>query len=230
MNSRESAKLSFKREIVGCLTSPQSTFKSILKKPSLVKGTAQILVIAIVAAWASFNYMSKLPLTFFTQQLEEFFPGEVIPVSSEQIRQASIIMSAVTALIGVFGTWFISSVLIHGFASVLRGKGSFKTMMTLVGYASTPLLIQQILRLAYSLLVGEEVLQLVGGLHISAYRLLNMIGNAAVDTFTIFRLWSIVLLIIAASENYKISTVRSVVAAALSFILIVFISAFFSLK
>ncbi|MFQ5758205.1 MAG: hypothetical protein ACE5IF_00850, partial [Candidatus Bathyarchaeia archaeon] len=61
MSERESRKLGFIREIIGCLTSPRSSFRSILEKPSLVKATALILVIAIVAAWASLNYTSKLP-------------------------------------------------------------------------------------------------------------------------------------------------------------------------
>lgn len=228
MNERENKKSRFIREIIGCLTSPRSSFKSILEKPSLMKATALILVIAIVAAWASFNYMGKLPLTFFAQRV---FPGQGIPVNPEQLRQASIIMSAVTALIGVFGTWLISSALIHGFSRTLRGKGSFKSMLTLAGYASAPLLIQQVLRLADSFMAGqEELLQLATSLQISAYPLLNSIANAAVDTFTIFRIWSIALLIIATRENYKMSTTRSTVATFLSLIIMVFVSVFLPLR
>ena len=193
MNEGESKKSGFIREIIGCLTSPRSSFRSILEKPSLMKATALILVIAIVAAWASFNYTGEFPLTY---------------------------------LVGVFGTWLISSALIHGFSTPLGGNGTFRSVLTLAGYASAPLLIQQVLRLADSFVVSqEEVLQFVTSLEISAYPLLNRIANAAVDTFTIFRIWSMALLIIAIRENYKISTARSTVAAALSFILMVFISA-----
>ena len=79
-------------------------------------------------------------------------------------------------------------------------------------------------------MVSQEALQLTATLQISANPLLNSIANAAVDTFTIFGLWSIVLLIIAARENYKMSTARSIVAMALSYILIVFLSVFLPLK
>jgi len=224
MNRRENGRLSFIRDLVRCLISPQSSFRSILEKPSLMKATALILVIAIVAAWASFNYTGKLPLSYFIDQL----PGGI--ANPEQLRQASIIAGAMTALIGVFGTWLISSALIHGFSSRLGGKGTFRSMLTLAGFASTPLLIQQVLRLADSFMVSQEALLLTATLQISADPLLNSIASAAVSIFTIFRLWSIVLLVVALRENYKMSTARSIVVAAVSYILIAFLSVFLPLK
>jgi len=231
MNEGESRKSSFIREILGCMTSPRSSFRSVLDKPSLMKAISLVLAIAIIAAWASFNYMGKFPLTHLAQQLERLFPGQRTPVSPEQLRQAWMIMSALMALIGVFGTWIISSALIHGFSTGLRGNGSFRSMLTLTGYASTPLLIQQLLRLAHSFAVSqEEMLQLATSPQVSAHPLLNSIASAALNIFTIFRLWSIVLLIIAASENYKISMTRSTVAIFLSLIVIIFVSAFLPLR
>ena len=214
MNRRENGRLSFIRDLVRCLISPQSSFRSILEKPSLMKATALILVIAIVAAWASFNYTGKFPLSYFIDQR----PGGI--VNPEQLRQASIIAGAMMALIGVFGTWLISSALIHGFSSRLGGKGTFRSMLTLAGFASTPLLIQQVLRLADSFMVSEEALQLATSLQMPA------IAEAAVGIFTIFGIWSMILLIIATRENYKMSTAKSTAATILSFIVLIFISAF----
>jgi len=225
MNKIESRKLSFTREIIGCLTSPRSSFRSILESPSLMKATALILVIAIVSAWASFNYTGKLPTSFFVDQQ----PGGIL--NAQQLRQASMTINAMLGLISIFGTWVIGSALIHGFSSPLGGKGTFKSMLTLAGYASTPLLIQQILRLADSITAGQDaVLQLVTGLQISAYPLLNTIANATMSTFTIFRLWSIVLFVVAIRENYKMSTARSIFAAAISFVLIAFLSVLLPLR
>ena len=214
MNKRESQKSSFIRDIIGCLTSPQSSFKSILEKPSLMKATALILVIAMVAAWASLNYTSKLP------SLEGLVPGQGIPVDPEQLRPALTIMSAVTALTGILGTWLASSALVHGFSRALRGNGTFRNMLTLAGYASIPLLIQHVLRLVDSFMISQEALQLATDLQMS------VIAEAAVGIFTIFGIWSMILLIIAARENYKISTAKSTAATILSFIVLIFISAF----
>ena len=231
MNEKENRKSVFIKEIIGCLISPRSSFKSILANPSLKKATALIFVIAIVTAWASFNYMGKFPLTvLLEQQLGGQFPGQATPVNSAQFHQALMIVSAMIGLIGIFGTWLISSALIHGFSKTLGGKGYFKSMLTLAGYASAPLLIQHILRLADSFMVSqEELLQLATSLQISASPFLNSIANAAVNIFTIFRLWSIALLIIATRENYKMSTVKSTVATVLSFIIVIFVSVFLPL-
>jgi len=227
MNERENRKSGFIREIIGCFISPRSSFKSILEKPSLKKATALILVIAIVAALASFNYMSKLPQTYSPEEGQGgLFPGQGSPINPEQLRQALTVMSAVTTLIGVFGTWLISSALLHGFSRTLRGKGSFRSMLTLAGYASAPLLIQQILRLADSFMISQEALQLATDLQISASLLLNSIANAAMETFTIFGLWSVALIIIAVRENYKMSSTKSTAATVLSSIVLVFISSF----
>ena len=206
--------MSFIRGLVRCIISPQSSFRSILEKPSLMKATALILVIAVVAAWASFNYTGKLPLSYFIDQR----PGGI--VNPEQLRQASIIAGAIMALIGVFGTWLISSALIHGCSIRLGGKGTFRSMLTLAGFASTPLLIQQVLRLADSFMVSEEALQLATSLQMPA------IAEAAVGIFTIFGIWSMILLIIATRENYKMSTAKSTAATILSFIVLIFILAF----
>jgi hypothetical protein len=55
---------------------------------------------------------------------------------------------------------------------------------------------------------------------------MSVIAEAAVGIFTIFGIWSMILLIIAARENYKMSTAKSTVATILSFIVLIFISAF----
>ena len=218
MSERESKDSGFVRDIIRTLTSPRNSFKSILKKPSLKKATVLILVIAIVAAWASFNYGGKLPLPDLDQDQQPLGPG--------QLTQLMMIVSAMMAIIGVFGTWLLSSVLVHGISRPLGGKGTFRDMLMLAGYASTPLLMQHVLRLADSFMISQETLQFTAVLQISANPLLNSIANAAVGIFAIFRLWSIVLLIIATRENYKLSTAKSIVVTVLSFIIIVIVSAF----
>ena len=224
--NRKSQKLSFIREIVGCLISPRSSFKSVLEKPSLLKATTLILLIALVAALATFNYRGKLPVTYLLQQRPGvLFPRQGASVNPEQFHHALMFIDAMMGLIGVFATWLISSALIHGFSSRLGEKGTFRSMLTLSGYASTPLLIQQILRLVDSFMVSqEELLQLATNFQLSADPLLNTLAKAAVNIFTIFRLWSIILLIIAIHENYRMSTIRSIIVVVLSFIIIVFVS------
>ena len=227
MSKRESEKSGFMGQVIGCLTSPRSSLKSILEKPSVLRAAALILVIAVIAAWASYNYTGKLPLTFIPEQQ---FPGPGGFVSPEQIRQASMIVSVIMGLIGVFGSWLISSAIVHGFSRAQGGKGAFRSMLTLAGYASTPLLIQHLLRLIDSFMITEQgMLQLSGATQVFNQPLLNAIANAAINTFSIFRLWSIALFVIAICENYEISTARSVVTVAATYIIILFLSMFLPL-
>jgi hypothetical protein len=231
MSEKDSEELSLIRQVLEFLTSPRTFFSSKLEKPSLLKAAALILVIAIIAAWASYNYMGKLPLTQMAERLDSNeFPTMGPPsglVNSEQLRQASMIVSAITGLTNIFGGWLISSILLHSFSKAQGGKGAFRSMLTLTGYASIPLLIQHSLRLVDSFSVSqEEVRQLVGRLQISADPFLNATANAAIDILSVFRIWSIVLLVVAVSVNYKTSTCKSTVTAIITYALMIFLSAF----
>lgn len=230
MSKRESEKLSFVGQVIGCLASPRSSLKSIREKPSLLRASILILVIAVIAAWASYNYTGKLPLTFIPDQEAGPFMGPGNVVRPEQIRQASMIVSVMMGLIGVFGSWLIVSATVHALSRAQRGRGTFKSMLTLAGYASTPLLIQHLLRLIDSFTITEqELLQLSGGTQVFSQPLLSATSNAAMNVFNIFRLWSAALLVIALRENYEMSTARSVVTVAATYILIVFLSIFLPL-
>ncbi|UCG45721.1 MAG: YIP1 family protein [Candidatus Bathyarchaeota archaeon] len=211
MNEDLGGRAMFMEELIGCFTSPRRTLKSILEKPRLIKATGIILAIALVAAVASFNYMSKLPSDSLPRQL---------PLGLLEIG------SGFSALIGIFGTWIISSTLTHSFAKLQRGNGSFTNFLTLAGYASLPLLIQQLLRLMDSYVINPEGVLQFAGFQLSA----GSIVDVAASTFSIFRIWSMILLTIATRENYGISTAKSVICVALSFILIVFLSMFLPLR
>jgi len=189
-----------------------------------------ILGIAVIAAWASYNYAGKLPLTIIPEQeRRRLFPGAGGLVSLEQLRQTLMILNAITGLIGVFGSWLVSSALIHAFSRVQRGKGSFRSMLTLAGYASTPILIQHLLRLIDSFITTQEEVLRLTKIQVFSQPLLSAMANTTINYFSIFRLWSIALLVIALSENYKISTLRSIVTVAATYILMIFLSIFLPL-
>ena len=215
MSEKLSGKLGLIEDFIRCLVSPRSSFRSLLEKPNFLRATGLILVIAIVAALASFNYMSKLPLNSLPQQPPPGLLG---------------ILGAILALIGVFGTWLIGSALIHVLSSILKGNGAFGSILTLVGYASLPLLIQQLLRLADSFVISPEGVLQFAAFQVSAGSFGGIIANAAINTFTVFRVWSMILIVIATRENYKMSTTKSAIAVVLSFVLIAFVPVFLTLR
>ncbi|MFQ6080216.1 MAG: Yip1 family protein [Candidatus Bathyarchaeia archaeon] len=231
MNKREDEEPGFIGQVIGCLTSPRTSFKSILEKPSLLKAATLILVIAIVASWASYNYAGKLPLpSVIERETRRRFLGPGGFVSPEQLQQTLVILNTVTGFIGVFGGWLISSAIVHALSRARGRRGTFKSMLTLAGYASMPLLIQHVLRLIDSFVITEQgLLQLSGTTRVFNQPLLNAITNAAINVFSVFRLWSVALLVIALCENYEISTARSVVTVAATYIIILFLSMFLPL-
>lgn len=224
-------------QIVGCLTSPRRTLQEILEKPNLKKATMIILLIAIMAGWASYNYTGKLPFT------PELLPGggtlprgpfggmfrsgaggagQSNPQFPMQIRP---ILSTIVGIVGILGSWLISSILFHLISKTQGGNGEFKNMLTLAGYASTPLLIQQLLRLVDSFLITEDVItQFAQGLQLFASPFPNAVLNSAMKTLNIFKIWSIILMIIAIKKNYKISTSRSVIVSVGAYVILIFVS------
>ncbi len=121
--------------------------------------------------------------------------------------------------IGVFVWWLLSSILIHGVTKLIKKTGTFTGLLTLTGYASSPMLIQHVLRLVDSFVATDS--KLWGRLPISSDPWINSISNMVVDTFTIFRLWSIGLYVIAVSENYKISMAKSAAVAVGAYVIMI---------
>jgi len=136
MSKPEDLEQSFLRQVIGCIASPRRTFKSIADKPSLVKAAVIVFFIAVFAAWASYNYLGKLPLPSVTPQgRNQGFPRPGGFVNPEQVQQTLMVLGAVVELVGVFAAWFVSSAILHGFSKVTGGKGNFKGLMALAGYA-----------------------------------------------------------------------------------------------
>jgi hypothetical protein len=237
MSENNDERLSFLKQVNGCITSPKSTFKSILAQPSLRKTALLLSIIAIIAVIASYNYMGKLPLPDISEiinrqrQLQQLPRGPLAPdiniPNPKQLQQRLMIVSSILMIIGVFTSWLISSSLLHVFSRVQGGKSSLRNMLILGGFASTPFLIQHTLRLMDSLTINpEQILQLMVRSQIFENQFLNAVLNSALNKFSIFWLWSISLQVIALQENYKISRTRSIITVIITFIIMVLISTF----
>ncbi len=213
------------KRIFSCLVSPRKTFRSILEKPRLLNASILMLIIALIAASANYIYVSKLPLTFIIA--EKILQGRVpiTLINPEQLRQAMVIMNVILGFTVIFGRWIIGAIIIHIFSKTQKTEGSFTNMLTLAAYSSTPLLLQHILRLIDSFVITEDEVKLImSPLQVSSQPFLNATANAALDTFNIFTLWSMILLVVAASENYKTSTIKSTIIVVAAYIAIMFLS------
>jgi hypothetical protein len=104
-------------------------------------------------------------------------------------------ISAATALILTLLGWILSSIIYHAGASILGGKGSLNRMFALSSYASIPLLLQEILRFIYYVVMGQVPLAS------STINILTLI----VDHLTFFNIASLVLTTVAVMLHYGIS-------------------------
>jgi hypothetical protein len=129
--------------------------------------------------------------------------GIQVPVSGASGMLQSI--STISAVIMTFLGWVLSSVIYHIGATILGGRGSLKRMFVLSGYASIPLLTQQLLRFVYYVVLGQQV---------SASASTGLLATL-VDHFTVFNIIGLVLVGVAVMLNYSLSGRRAAIVAIL---------------
>lgn len=205
------------KQIAGGLFFSRKVFASIKKKPSLLSAALIILAMAVIAAWAGYNYGGKMPIP--SEVTEMVFPMGGGP---EQFRQIFGVVGALGGLMSVIISWVLISALFHGFSRAFKGKGSFKTMLALAAFASLPILIQQLLRLVDSLTITEaKVALLMAPLQVSSNAFLNALANNAIQTFTVFGIWSAILFVIAVGLNYDLTTSKSTILVVVVYLLLI---------
>ncbi len=199
MSEKKVENMSLFRQIIECIIAPRSAFRSLLNESNLKHSILLISTIAIIATLATYIYLEKL------QNLITIFP--------------------IIKLISIFGSWLISSSLLHIFTRVQGSKSSLRNMLILIAFTSTPLFIQHTLRLIDSLTINpEQVLQLMTRSQIFENRFLNTALNSALNKLSIFWLWSTYLQVIALQENYNISKNRSIIIVIVTFIIMILMS------
>lgn len=200
----------------GCLTSPRGTMRSI-QGGDLWKGAALILVLVLISAWAGYVYASKLPLELPEQSRQTRFGRAISPMA---LRRSVMSISAVRDGLRVIAGWLIPSVLLHLFTS-LSGKGSLRRMLTLSGFTSIPLILQRALRLIDAYTISEKELLLIIEAQAPGQGLALQLLRVVSTVFTVFGIWAFALIIVAASINYKISTVKAAAATTSSYIVLI---------
>ncbi|HID91443.1 TPA: YIP1 family protein [Candidatus Bathyarchaeota archaeon] len=215
------------RQAMGCMLFRRESFRSIAERPSLLKAALIVLTIASLAAWASYNYVGKAPASAFAPlsptppvgpQPHPVGPRQP-PIAPQQLRQFLMLGAIAGSFLSGLAGWVIMSVLFHILSRGLGGRGSLRGMLALTGYASTPFLIQQALRLLDSFLASEaEVARLMGTPMLSADPFLNAVVNNALEAVNFFGIWSSALLVLATRENYALPLRKSAVVAAMAHI------------
>ncbi|MCD6479234.1 YIP1 family protein [Candidatus Bathyarchaeota archaeon] len=193
-----------------CLINPLDTLSKVDERDLWI-GLVVVLLIAFLASTARYNYAMKLPI-----EIPEFLQRPGSRVNPETFKRNIAYFQAFSEGATTILNWLLTSILIHLYTRALGGRGSLRRLMAKAGFASTPLLIQQLLRLIDSYTItGENLLELIASLQSWTPRILTHIS--------LFQIWLLILLIIAASTNYRTSKRRAAASTLLAYLTLLLI-------
>ncbi|MGD2142112.1 MAG: YIP1 family protein, partial [Candidatus Bathyarchaeota archaeon] len=195
------------------------------------KGVALVLVVAVLSAWAGMIYFSKtnielLGLDTGTSRTRPFFESrfnDVGSINSETLKRSLAPFVAIRACIATFAKWLVPSLLIALWARILVGEGSSKRLLAMTGFASAPILLQQVLRIMDAYTIGDQ--GIVSMMAANSYNgLASKLLNRSLEVFNVFGIITLALIVIAVSVNYEITTRKAIYLTLLSYTSYVFLS------
>jgi len=191
--------------IRGSIISPRETFTEI-KPQDLSKGVFLVIVLTVSTAVANLTYGGRAVDTGFMRPM------------------TNVTMLAISGGVGVIGGWLIQSMAIHLTSSVKDSEGGFKRFLALTGFASTPLLIRQLLRVVDALTINSALITEMMSLKDNS-KFIEVLFNSNSDILNVFGVWSMILVMIAVIINYQTSKIRSVILTIAVYTFLAFIKA-----
>jgi hypothetical protein len=221
----------FTAKLVGVFTSPRKAFESVVEG-DLRKGAALVLLVAVLSAWAGIVYASKMDLSLMglgSGSAGRFFgPGfqGATGIGQETIRSGLIYSTAIRNGLQAFSRWLVPSLLILLVAKIYMGEGSARRMLAMTGFAQSPLLAQQLLRMMDAYTIASPQLTSVIASRALGSGLAWTILNQALDVFTVFGIATVVLTAFAVSVNYGAAAKRAAIVAISSYLIYILLRTF----
>ncbi|MBC8224479.1 YIP1 family protein [Candidatus Bathyarchaeota archaeon] len=221
-------KRGFLGKIMGLATSPRDVFSDI-EEIDLKRGIAIILVIAVLSGWAGMTYFTKTELQLpgigsspggFHGGGPMFSPGaqDSSGLDPGEIRSRLTPFIAVGGILGAVTRWLVPSVLILLAANIWVGKGSSKRMLAMTGFASAPLIIQQLLRVIDAYTISVADIASLTATQAASSGLLGRLVNQAFTVFNLFGVLTIMLTAVAVSVNYEATPRRAAFVTVLAYV------------
>jgi hypothetical protein len=184
-------KLGFLEQITGVLYRPKYVFSRV-SGSDLLKGLLLMILMTFFAVYSSMNYMSKIPLSVISPQLEgsmAVFVG---------------IGTGITIIVG----WVAVTILLHGLGVLSGGGGTMKRFFAMHGFASVPVLLNQLIRVMDSSFLDSSTLT---SFYLAYRDIDNKLLKALLGTnlLNIWGLATFALLIVAVEENYEVNRTRA---------------------
>jgi hypothetical protein len=185
-------------QLTGVLYRPREIFSTV-DESDITRGLIVMIVMVLLAAYSSTLYMSKIPLSVLSPQLEG--------MDTSQFEGTMGIFAGIGAGLTIIVGWIASTLLMHGMGKLSGGSGSLKRMFALHGFASLPGLFNQLIRVADAYMIDSTTLT---GYFLASRDLAKLLRVfIGANLFNIWGLATIGLLVLAAEENYGVSRGRA---------------------
>jgi hypothetical protein len=204
--------------VAGVLRRPQETFQYVSER-DLMRGLLIVFLMVVLAAVSASTYMSKIPLEVLVPQLGQ------AGVDASQLGGSMGLFAGIGVAVSILVGFAVSTLLMHGVATLTGGGGNMKRFFAMHGFAATPHTLNYVLRLADSFVSSSSQL---AGYFVANREIDNGVLKAVIGTnlFTVFGLAALVYITYAVAENYTIGRRKAFIIALVPYVLYVAINLF----
>jgi hypothetical protein len=204
--------------VAGVLRRPQETFQYVSER-DLMRGLLIVFLMVVLAAASASTYMSKIPLEVLVPQLGQ------AGVDASQLGGSMGLFAGIGVAVSILVGFAVSTLLMHGVATLTGGGGNMKRFFAMHGFAATPHTLNYVLRLADSFVSSSSQL---AGYFVANREIDNGVLKAVIGTnlFTVFGLAALVYITYAVAENYTIGRRKAFIIALVPYVLYVAINLF----
>ena len=197
--------IGFIEMVTGVLRRPTMTFPYI-QEGDLMKGAVIVVVAAILAGVSTMTYMNKVPIEILLSSLQN------VEVDTSSMQGTMGMFSAIGVIVAVLAGWGLSTLLFHALSNLLGGTGSMKRFFAMTGFASTPLLLKQVIRMIDSFTISQDA---AVGFFIANRDIGNKLltGLMGANLLNLFGVATLYLTVNAINANYGLGKGKALVIA-----------------
>jgi len=139
-------RMSFIERIIGTISNPKNTMKSIAQEPMIEEAAMIVGLYAALISIAAYLQSYKITMVF-----------EGIPNMTSSMQSIMTISAIVFALIRPFILWFIIAGVVHLLSMALVGEGRFyPQVITITGYSMLPMILAGLVSIGIFLMIDPQ--------------------------------------------------------------------------
>jgi hypothetical protein len=202
------------QRVIGVLFAPDTTFRSIARRPDWVLPLVLLLVVSLVAGFIIAQHVDFASATREAMEQNKNMSAEQVDKAVRITASVSKVFSYLSPVLSLIGLLVIAGVLLLAFR-LFGGEGDFKQAFSVTCYSSMPSIIKSVVTLIIIMAKGGMVpaTQLAtivrSNLGFLADYKANPMAFALLSSFDIFSVWFLALLIIGFAYVSRLSKAKS---------------------